>query len=253
MSYYQKQKLSYSADATYYEGNAKNFWKDSIYATNHEEAAELKNLMKASSLSHLQAKRLVDYALQNPTNNFVIYATYNLFKGLVEEETFEDIIWVLEMLLNRQTDKVLKRLGQRPADYPTKFMMQIEQLASDDSLNKTHSKEFVNTCKMLFPFNEAEPSDKEDIRDVAYRLQLISKELEQFKRQDASLLKKERIENLHENIKAARDYTGNTYLEVLQGFEQYFKEQMQKNPYETIDMDGETAFQSYCQKIGEKT
>lgn len=254
MSYYQKQKLSYSADGTIYEGNSKNFWKDSIFAKNPKEAEELRRLMSNSSLSHAQAKRLVDYAFQNPTNNFVIYATYNLFKGLVEEETFEEIVWVLTMLLERQTDKVLERLGRKPDQYPTAFMLEVENLATQDinDENVRQALEFIKTCRFLFPFDKGTPADRESINDISYRLHLISQEITKFKRRDASLLKQERIENLEANISAARDYTGHTFLDVIDGFKQYFEEQMQKSPYKTIDMDGETAFQYYCQKHGEK-
>lgn len=254
MSYHKKQKLSYSDDATYYEGNAKNFWRDSIFATNPEEARELRKLMNASSLSHNQAKQLADYALQNPTNNFVIYAAYNLFRGLVEEETFEEIMWVLDMLLDRQTDKILERMGLRPNQYPTAFIAKVELLAKSPSNDENirQARDFINTCRYMFPFDKGTAMDRENIGDISYRLELIARELEKVRRQEASLLKQQRFENFQENVAAARDHTGHTYLEIIDGFKQYYEEQMQKNPFDTIDMDAETAFQAYCQKHGEE-
>lgn len=255
MSYYQKQKLSYSDDSTYYLGNAKNFWKDSIFAKDETEAAELKKLMTSGSLSHFQAKQLLDYALQNPTNEFLIYACTQLFKGLVEGETFAEIIWILDMTLSQQTDKILERLGHRFDNYPTRFVQHLYRLVNDGAPSKEVelAKEFISTCQMNFPFNTATDADRINPLDMKYRLQLIANELENsYRAESATLLKQDRVKNVHENIKAARDHTGMTYLEVLNGFKQYYEEQMQKNPYETIDMDGETAFQAYCQKHGEK-
>lgn len=159
---FRKKSNTFKNDYTVFDGSAKQFWKKMIYCSSEEEKRELDTLLNATSLSHAQAQRLMNFAHSNPTDEGRLYNINHVMRGCGwDQQIIEDTMTILKLILLRQRH-ALDSSYEHAYDYvmevarnpetPSQLSEAIYKAYSMDPNELEGILSFVETFDVLYPF-----------------------------------------------------------------------------------------------------